>query len=735
MTTMAIVRAKNFKGYSSKPDELINNPELGSKCQDMIINKGDLCNYPFTNNVISLVGVEISDTAIILGEVDGTFFALYINPEDNFKILDLDGVLDTVVLKDSTPNFSSVVRNIGIELRKDKVDIGNFVSSSVATYASWIKSGKWYYLHGDTGNEAYSEATTRAPKGRMIRLYVDKEDGIFKVGAGLIGIEAPLFVAFNEDAVPPGFVTYHMLIQGTYDFAFSFVLDPTPIPRDIVSASSLVNQSILSENGVESNAIELRDVTIDSSNDKVPYFHIYFPIGSDLTLPSTYFGGVSNNVKVNVFIRDPSSGQTVYRYLTTASLTDFVTEYDGDFAGLRRASFFAGQEVTPLDLNVSHNPHFSGRSVPWTCNHIAEFKGRYYRDTINQFYHTRSGTDGNTVETIKSQENSIQVSPSFNEEFIGSGLAITDLYRAQTVATRHINYTDEKLAFPAGEGPTTGLIEYLGQLIIFKRTETYVLTGDVEGLLDGTSELRSLWSKLGCVIEKTIGYIVINDILYFVAQDGIYAFTGQGRPFKISGLIEEDLLAEPYYKNITLTDYNRYNIMVLSFPELTRNTYMYHYKIESKESGSPPYTAWTTGTNNGAVLQDHDLRYWEHDHNLLKLLKSINEPVASSSNLKAPEFDTGMLTLGDDVRNKQWKEWTLETLTEFITSSNDYTVKFDTENSNDVVSKSSQIIKRQHVGIYSAMLQMNFTMLSKFKNRTPFRINGFSITGEMRGLR
>ena len=43
---MPVVRAKNFKGYTSKSDALIDHPEVAPDCDNVIVNKGDLCNIP-----------------------------------------------------------------------------------------------------------------------------------------------------------------------------------------------------------------------------------------------------------------------------------------------------------------------------------------------------------------------------------------------------------------------------------------------------------------------------------------------------------------------------------------------------------------------------------------------------------------------------------------------------------------------------------------------------------------
>lgn len=687
---MTVIRAKQFKGYSSKPDELINNPELGSVCTDMIINKGDLCNFPFIEKTIQTGGSAsfIFNRAISVDESIDLKFVMIANSDEKIIVVDIDDNVPTLQLDvDNFINWAS------LDISKNTI------------FTKWIKSGIYYYLNGDTG-----DSIGNTLKQRMMRVKIEsiifQGNEVFVLTASLIGIMPPLFVEEIDDLGE----STQPLSPGTYDFAFSFSIDT----KGSVSQN---NTRRLSENGIESNAIELKDVIVDGII--APSFRIYLQL--DQTGLERSSGPSIRNTHVNVFARRVSGGESVYKFLRSYALTVPVeNSSSGNFSGLYYSDFLADGNVR----NEDRNPSFIGKSVPWTCNHISEFGGRYYRDVVKQKYVSRTGSEGNTDIDIEVQSNIIQVGPSFIEESFGSGFVASDPNRAQSIGARHINYIDETLNFPVGIGLTTGIIEFLGQLIIFKQTETYVLTADIVDIKNGFGEQRLLWPDLGCVCKKSKGYIIINNILYFVAQDGIYAFSGQGRPIKISTLIEEDLLEESGYEKIHLSVHDRYDLLVVGFANLQNTSYIFH----TEEGG-----AWTTLFSNIVVYQDSNRNYWENVGFILAKLKNINESTTFNET-RFPRFTSGKMTLEDDVRNKQWKEFTLETLTKLATDK-EYTVKFDSDTADAVVSKTDQILKRQHIGMYSPAIAVDITMLNEFIDHQPFRINGYSVTGIMKGRR
>jgi len=68
----------------------------------------------------------------------------------------------------------------------------------------------------------------------------------------------------------------------------------------------------------------------------------------------------------------------------------------------------------------------------------------------------------------------------------------------------------------------TGLKSFKEQLIVFTEKSIYSLTG----VTDETMQLYKSVSSVGCVSHSSI--VEVGGILYFMARDGIYAFTGGG---------------------------------------------------------------------------------------------------------------------------------------------------------------------------------------------------------------
>jgi len=317
-------------------------------------------------------------------------------------------------------------------------------------------------------------------------------------------------------------------------------------------------------------------------------------------------------------------------------------------------------------------------------------------------------------------------------------------YSAQLIAGNGIegNYIEDFINIGDESSGITGFVEYLGQLIIFKQKETWVLTDDIL-----TGSIRKLFSGWGCVNRNGgHGYLVVGAMLFFVDASGVYSWAGEGNPQKISEAIKEDLDAIPRYVSNPLLDrygYARlsydpqYNLIYLTFPKVTPEqevlpTFIFHLN----EGG-----AWTkmkgdliiAGEANTlhqlskVILAESGNRYLLSERKFMRLGKLDHSPSPAFVWTKAT-WTGSILDGGVSARKKHWK---------FMNISSDSVQGLTTKlvNQNGGVTQTLVVgdgNNRVKIGRHLNELGVQFEPVNE---TAPFRIHNYELDIHLRGRR
>lgn len=690
---MAIIRAKNFRGYSSKADDLIDQPEIAQDCDNVIINKGDICNIPHeigqinTENFIKIVGFyrtkyPYEQSFLVYMGVGGTLYAYNI----------AEGLWGDF-------NFAYFNWFDYIRVRNSEVS-SYFVAYSLFNFhlGKYIQTGNWLYHFAHTGN-------------RMLKCQFSSTQNTVSIKASLIGMNSLAAVVADGNGSGSAYSS------GNWDFAFSIVSNSTT--KHMGDATPYEGYAIgdenefLEEDDIESQAI-IYGTDRSLSND--PKFKIYLKWGQQEFEPQ-----VLQSTTPLIAVYAKQSDEIEYRFVgyfvVNGNWTRETTE------GIYNGLYYNTVTVTNATQHTWRVAPTVGYRVPEPCNHVCFFKGRYYFNTIARTIQVWNPSTGG-YQTIKTPQNILQVSHHYNEAYSLSGYAISDPSKAARIAWKCINYIDDTKNQPVGTDRESlcGMVEFLGQMVVFKETETYILTDDIE-----TGELVKIFD-VGCVSRYGAkAYIVINNILYWGARDGIYMWDGSNRPVKISEAIEEDLkdIDENLYPYMNMGFDPRYGLLYITFVG-GDIAFIFHYNEEGK---------WTKRQNTyfTGVVNDFDGNVWFNERAVISKRGTLNDDGLYVDSVRVPYWKTTLQTLGDDIRIKHWKEFVLETRETFDDSlSVPATVSYDINDETKTIDDTTS--KRCHLGIYDERLEVKFTLSSYF-TRKPFRISGFSISAIPRGRR
>lgn len=678
---MPIVRAKNFKGYSSKADDLIDHPEIGQDCANIIINKGDICNLPRAVSQIDTRNMPYLST-------------FYVAPDTWLLILLYDnGDIYAVEKGDDTLATGFLSGEDLLELWPHSFDPTN----ETIKYGNVFQFGDWLYIYANTS--AYFEEpgpyTERFERMFRIKFEYDKSSDSIDIYSMLVGIRAPIELIFNGN---PG-----TGITGTYSFAFSFVTNKGNI---IILKDNTIS---LHPDDIESDPI-IDTAEQSLSNQSIKY-KIYFPKGETGPEPIPFLdNSVNGPGLIAAYAKTPEEQLFSFiGYFVYTSEPVFNTQKN-----LWCSEFI----IDTVSQNTARILEIYGKKPPKVGLHNCYFKDRMYNSVIKAEYGLYY-SDAYSQQFVKIKRNTLQVGRLFHDEFSASPFNISQHDLARLDAYRIPNYIELEESIGSDDYGITGLIEFLDQMIIFKENETHLLTDDIQ-----IGQLIKIFD-IGCVnTNGGRGYIVVNNILYWVAQDGVYAWDGGGNPLKISEPIQEDLSALDL-KYAKLSADTKYGLVYLTFINDDSKGFVYHYNEEG---------AWTKLTNYLVYIEtDPDGNVWfGYFSGTITKLGTIDDVGLATNEDEVPFWESGLLTLGDDVRKKQWKEFTLETQTKLDSSKTiDFVIK--DEDGTEIVSTSSNTKKKMHLGIYKE----NLTIRINLNNFTvyPFRINGYSITAKPKGRR
>jgi len=738
---MPTIGTNKFLGYSSKHDAIMNEA-VAQGMNGMIINKGDLCNHPYevvrsiapaTDAIMGFVTLKNYELWLSFNGIGTLTWALY----SPFVAESADERVDLFLSTPGTgtagiypPGFGPVYG-----LRAD-------LKSTAVTSGNWFEFGDWAYLLANSRPPAWDSLEIERPFTRMLRVSPELDGGqnltgLRKCVIGTRSLQKINKVEILTIASYTGTYQFSTATNAantnTYHYAITMI---TPGERH---QSIYDSGDTLEPDALESNAVTFTDGAA-LQVDKLPRIEIspykasveFEPPAIHLSYPYTW----PTDAVVGVYAKE--STETTYKFIGYHPIVERHEDANGDIA-----FYIYIRNFTTVD-------HFypTDHYIPSPCTWMVEYRDRIYSNIIAD---ARLPWDEDTSRPASTEPplNTLQVSPSGQEEILRHGtLAVNDPVTSGRLATLIPNYVNGLLTTTLGEKQTTitGGIVYFGQLILFKRNRTYVLDDDIA--LAG--EIRVLFSDKGCVnAHGGKGYLVHNDILYFVSTDGVYAWSGQDEPVRISEPIQEDLEAieTNRYTYCRLNADPRYNLVYLTFPVGPEgegvadnndviSTFIYH----PNEGG-----VWTTLSYSEQISEVVHRKILKESPAIVTVERSAIKVFMGRhgwiSQLGLLESEGPLFTShwtsaylsggGDQIRLKHWKELLVnsEEVFEgvkyiFFAKNNKILATVGDEYDSDF----KNLI---HLGFHSSLMGFTISVLTT----KPFRINGYEITYQSKGIR
>lgn len=711
---MATIEAKAFRGILTKGNLVSGDPDRDGlvfvkEAVNCILNKGDLCNGPvileaFSNNhwtpqvgytsrvVYEYLFKRLFNDPGIPEEVYEDYFQKYIIVLLDYNLRgDRESNLYFMSLPDLfNPNTGSIgFLQIGRDFSAYNIcnlrhkDIDRFKASS----SNMISIGDWIFILGEFG------IPDKDPTPRILRFkmsYTNHISYYIQPRLQFVGVKAPnrvvYYAAGDGNDIDPA---------GDYSFAFTFVTASTEA-YDGTNALFIDENNALGEEDIESNAVRLFDATgslVLATKDLE--IKIVFPEGYPA---SEIIEGFNSKFRLGVYVR--KDNEVNYSFYTYAIVE--IVENAGDWSIIYTLPISI-TDRNPLKIAPFTDivPELGAHDVPPPCRHGCYFFLRMYyaslKTPLNEIYYSQTPPDDDPNEA------------------------------------RYACYIEGKFLVGDANDPITGMIEYLGQMIIFKLNSIYVLTGDIEG----DSELRRLFSGLGCVnVLGGKAYIEVNNILYFVSTTGIYMFAGD-QPIKISEQIQEELdkIDRARYGFCRVSVDQRYNLLYFSFPvgykgsTDFKSTFIYNYV----EGG------WTRQDSDNSIIQvlpattANEAFGVYHSTPLMFTEVGIIDDKPQAG-FEPPNFsiETGLISLGKEERIKHFKMFRLNRYPLEKTS-------FEVLDKNfgrlDII---ETLENEYHIGIYKKLI-----LLSLVNAQNPmesiangkFRITGYSLSAHITGRR
>lgn len=635
---MADIKTSRFLGYTSKPG-VVNTPGLGVKAENVIVNKGNLCNFPFTKRQIELVNTRGDKLLAIYKFYNKTYFILLDqNVNGDVSIT----AYKESIFDDNEPEIFDFQTYpfLGISFYNQGVLAREWLGGNI------LQVGEWLLFLTKTAPAEISQDIL--PRMLRIKAFnVDEDLGAtfptfpspdpdHPMWMGAIGIGKPELII--KDSTDSGD------LDGELDFAFTFTTNiasffsATNHGTNELEIDSVYN---LGPNDIESEATPYGSTTVfNGSTVGSVLFRIYSPsINGGAKEPPT-----NTTPRIGVYIRQGNQAEYYfYAYFSViSSLPKLDTDENSD--GFGKWYFELNISPTssiPQEQDANKLAPLDNRNVPRPAYHAAFFKNRIYYAAAND-------------RVPRWQLNLMQYSALVTSRGIEA------------------NYIESEVEVGQRSEPITGFIQFLGQLLIFKETEIYVLTDDI--LL---GEFRQIYSGLGCVnVNGGHGYIEIDGKVYFVDKTGIYMWDGQTDPIRISEPIQEDLdnIDERRYSFVRLSTDKRYGLLFVSFPRgnfgplndsvdtSIQPTFIYHYRESMLERG---IYIWTK--NNGIygqhsqpdnqgiqIIEDNKNRYFLTSKNV-RQLELLDDNPTHSSFTQVAEWKSTLLDLHEYRRFKHWK--------------------------------------------------------------------------------
>jgi len=551
-------KINQFLGYTTKPDEIVGQPGIATEAINCFIHQGDIVNFPTFAELIS----------------GGSYGRAQYIPTGLYRIETVLGLREFVIRRYwstlSPTGFSGfVLHPLLLQLVANFIPVpeSDLVVNDVNKYFRQqvlVANKVGYFLGKFGGDELRYDAYTAhgLPYGvipsQMVKFWWDQKYGQFR--SDVVGVYAPYYVKHinigaNNSAGSGQSST--PLPTASYQFALSFVHHWEDLPRDKVDGNIYGTSSYMSPLNSESNITADALGTVAVSTTTGRYFKFSAYLHPLVRLKVNKNGGII----VGVYVR--KSTESHYDFLGYCETTDvniagpngITTTYGAEGTGTAFTSYYNlpantqnlnvwtfGIDLNGLTPNVTKDVPLTGstgpiagsNNVPKPSFHATTFKGRTYYGNIGS----------NILEYSKRTPLGVEDTGIYNQYIEG--------YE------------------PIGDqGNITGIVEFLGQLIIFKDSKTYVLTGDIA---DKDTRLRVLFDDIGCQNDgESKSYLVFRDVLYWVYRHAYYKYSGDARPVPITDIIEKEV--DVYDNKIMMLSVNeRYGLIY--FNETPHDTFI-----------------------------------------------------------------------------------------------------------------------------------------------------------------
>ena len=699
---MGKIRTQGFRGYTSKPG-VINVPGLGVDCENIIIHDGELCNRPHINKLAAFNRPGVTLHTFFRDSQNQAYHLWYEKGTINQPFwIALDNKLDHT--------------NTNVWLRETFWPNGIDVNYAQIPYGNFVQVGSWTFMLG----RFHRSFTNNIDKPRMprfkrvfhpIRQNIDPE-----VIPLLQGITPPVAVAATNVAS----ASDGMFPAGTVQLAVTFVTNVDNVDPDELNpdGTSYGNDLVLGVNDVESTAVVSETIT-PSLNDYATA-KVYLPKDWIRLEPVQLASGhVSMGNRIGTYIRVQSDGESLYYFHRYVRGTQILRETDttSDYFGYYYITCTIGLD-TQTAVDRTRTAPFVDRGVPDAGGHGEFFKSRMYYTSFEDVYQNING-------------NNLQYSQITNAN------------------GNEANYIEGSVA--VGDGNSlTGVVEFLGQLIIFKEDSIHVLTGDI---VSQQSEVRGLFKKVGCVnIDGGKAYIVIDNVLYFAHSTGIYRWTGQGPPELISGPIKDDLDVI-ITKHTVAYSYTRfgydptYALLYVIVPPTPASAAI-HESLPSFICHLKEGLVWTKtrlgkpdtelGDSLLQVIESPSNDRYEVSANSFKRLQLVSEPPLSFEYNRLSTWVGSAMDAGEPARKKHWRFLSIAVNNKFLGRITPITVSvIDSENNVTVLAMANDLNKRVHLGRHLSEMSLKIEPKVPEGNVLvlPFRISGYNLDVNLRGRR
>ncbi len=676
---MPILKVDKFLGYNTKPDEIIN-ASIASIAENVIINKGDICNIPYPNKVYTS-----SAWTRVLASTYKEFIIFY-NEDGEYFLLggDFGGSLSLNV-NEIFNNFSNFISPFPGPIHANESISGNLV-----------EIGDWILVLQQLGRiSTFDEIPYMF---RVSRFPIGSELPPTNINLIMpIGLKQPLKIDLEE-------IGQNGNITGIRDFAITFV---TSFDEDTTTTT-------LGRRDIESNATLMTGGEQNFPIFSAPLFKIF--------LPKDHMGFIPKFMDLRVGIYSKKDTQGDYFFHTYKLITgERIREENGDsFIRIPLTNSDPDQDLTKTAPTTGLVPELGSHDVPRPARHGAFFKNRMYYASISVPEPTRSVGEQDAITTGFGVKNRLEYSqtPTIGDVDFGRH--------------RYINYIEGQQFIGKDTENITGLIEFNGQLIIFKETETIVLTNDV---LIGT--FRVLFHDLGGInINGGKAYIVIKNILYWGSIDSIYSYDGINKPVRISEPIQEDLnkIDSERYSFMRLGSDPRYNLLYINFPTGhkgsigTQKSFIYNHEEKVWTTMSQVEQLFDVFYNHRVPLDSKPVVYF-NKQDRLEQLGFLDDNALVGFNRKWI-WKSGRLIFNRQAKIKHWKLLRINSVNEF-----EDLEKFASTPNGDilpfvfVVDKSSN--KELYLGFHSNFVTIKFNQTAE----KAFRINGFELEAHVKGRR